>query len=253
MVKRVLIFVFLAVPVLLWSQLETSADWKRQVYEKEYTFGIFGHTMGYGGNFRYQKFRDGYNKHGLEFELTKIRHPKEVKLTADRSSVAARGYVYDRLNAFYALRVGYIHEHILFDKTDQGTVSMSLIFSGGLSLGLLKPVYVIVRNQENSNFTTYVAERYNHNTHLSSTIYGEAGFFKGFWETKLHPGLYAKAGANFDYNLLDKKVTSLEGGIVLDVYYKEVPIFYEGPADQKLNMQAFVQLYLAFNFGYRKN
>ncbi len=240
-------------PLAMMAQLETSADCKRQRYDREYTFGLVGHTMGFGIDFRYLKYKDAFHKRGLEIELSKIRHPKEVTRSADRSYSNARGYVFDRVNSFYTLRAGYIYENILFDKTDQGTVSISLMLSGGISLGLLKPIYVLVPENENSNISPLLAERYNHQEHSGSTIYGEANFFKGIGETKLHPGVYVKTGANFNYQLLEKKVTSLEAGVVYDFFYKEVPIFYEDPTGEDINLQGFLQMYIAFNFGYRKN
>lgn len=253
MIKKLLISILVLAPMLLLAQLETSADWKRQIYDREYTFGLVGHTMGYGIDFRYLKFQDAFNKRGLEFEFTKLRHPKENTRSPDRSFSNAKGYVFDRENSFFTLRGGYIYEKILFDKTDQGTVAISYILSGGISLGLLKPIYVEVPEDENSTFSPRKIERYNHQKHLGSTIYGEASFFNGITETKLHPGIYVKAGSIFNYQLLEKKVTSLEAGIVYDLFYKEVPIFYEDPNGEDVNLQGFFQMYLAFNFGYRKN
>lgn len=251
--KSLLILFLALLPIAIRAQLETSADWKRQVYDREYTFGISGHTMGYGANFRYLKFDGAFHKKGLEIELSKLRHPKEVTSTANRSYSNARGYVFDRENSFFSLRGGYIYENILFDKTDQGTVSISLILSGGLSLGLVKPIYVQILANENSNTGPIVAERYNHQKHTGSTILGEANFFKGIGETKLHPGAFVKVGSNFNYQLLERKVTSLEAGVIYDFFYKEVPIFYEDPNGEDINLQGFLQFYIAFNFGYRKN
>lgn len=233
------------------AQLETSADYKRQVYDREYTFGIIGHTRGYAINGRYMKFVNGYKKHGLEIDLTKLRHPKEVS-SSDQSYSGTRSYVFNRWNSFYSLRTGYAVENILFDKTDQGTVSISLITSGGLSLGLLKPVYVLVA-ESGSGVSGLTTKRYNPSDPDGSTIYGEANFFKGIGETKLYPGIYAKVGANFDYQLIEKKVTSLEVGLIYDYFFREVPIFQEMKGGNDINWAGFFQMYVAFNFGYRKN
>lgn len=239
--------------MLMIAQIETSADWKRQRYDREYTFGLVGHTRGYGVDFRYLKFTDAFNKKGLEFEFTKLRHPKEVSKSPDQSTGNAKGFVYGRENTFFSLRTGYLYERILFDKTDQGTVSISLMLSGGLSLGLLKPIYVEVPEEEGTTFSPKKIERYDHNELLGSTILGEAGFFHGIGNTKLHPGIFVKVGTNFNYQLLERKVTSLEAGIVYDLFYREVPIFYENSSGEDVNLQGFFQMYLAFNFGYRKN
>lgn len=231
------------------AQLETSADFKRQVYKKEVTFGISGHSRGYAINTRIQKFIDGYNKHGMEIELTKLRHPKEVKTPNTQTYNASRGFVYNRINSFYSLRAGYIREKILFDKTDKGTVSISLITSGGLSLGLLKPVYVVVGG---GNELTEIV-RYNPSDPLQSNVQGEANFFRGVGETKLYPGVYLKMGMNFDYQLVEKKVTAIEAGIIYDYFVREVPIFYERDGGEDINWAGFFQFYVAFNLGYRKN
>ena len=233
----------------LMAQLSTDADFKRQVYDREYTMGLSFHSRGYALNGRYLKYLDGFNKHGLEIDLTKLRHPKETH----QNFVAAtgvRGFVYGRVNSFYALRAGYAREKILFDKTDQGSVSIAWNYSGGLSLGLLKPVYVMVPRGGDYN-NTLEPVRYDPEEH--DLVVGEANYFKGIGGTKLRPGIYAKTGFIFDYDLLDKKVTAIEGGFIFDYYFAKVPIFYFQQGDKDQNLSGFYQLYVTFNFGYKKN
>ncbi len=233
------------------AQLSTDADWKRQVYETEFSFGLQGHTSGYAVNFRAQKFVDGFNKRGLEIELSKIKHPKEVSSASSRSQTRARGYVFGRKNSLFTLRAGLQNEKIVFDKTDRGTVSINWLYSGGLSLGLLKPIYVQLDSQPSGG--EILVERYNHVKHLSSTIIGEANFFNGIGETKIWPGLYLKSGFSFDYNDSDARLSTIELGAIWDLFFKEVPIFYEDAATGDINKMAFFQLYISINFGYRKN
>ncbi len=248
--KGILIAVLILGSLTTYGQLETSADFRRQVYDREYTLGLIGHSRGYAVNGRYLKFMDGFNKQGLEIDIAKLRHPKEVRVSNQAFYGSSRGYVYNRINSFYTLRGGYIRESVLYDKTDQGTVSIALITSGGLSLGLLKPVYVLIHGMEGrANLETV---RYNPIEHNAS-ITGEANFFKGIGETKLRPGLYIKAGFNFDYQLIEKKVTALEVGVAYDYFIAEVPIFYEEPGGEDVNWGGFFQMYVALNLGYRKN
>lgn len=252
MVKRLLIGILSVFSFGALAQLETSADFRRQVFKKETTFGISGHSRGYGINARFMKFADGYTKRGLEVELTKLRHPKEVKTPNNQSYGTSRGFVYNRINTFFSLRGGYIREKILFDKTDKGTVSISLVTSGGLSLGLLKPVYVVITT-ETTPISRNEIVRYNPSDPLQSNVQGEANFFKGTGETQFYPGLYGKLGFNFDYKVSEKKVTALEAGIIYDYYFREVPIFYERDGGEDINWAGFFQFYVAFNFGFRKN
>ncbi|MGB0175760.1 MAG: hypothetical protein ACPF9D_01250 [Owenweeksia sp.] len=252
MTKKLLILLLTGFGFQAFAQLETAADFKRQVYDREYTLGIIGHSRGYAINGRYLKFMDGFNKQGVEIDMTKLRHPKEVR-TPNQFATGSRGYVFGRTNSFYSIRVGYARENTLYDKTDQGTVSIALNYSGGASLGLLKPIYLqVYEDTPLSPLDQIVTVRYNPREHNVSNIYGEANFFKGFGEMSLKPGVYAKLGVTFDFDLLDRKVTSLEVGTVYDLFFTEVPIFYEEDGTD-INEVGFFQLYLAINFGYKKN
>ncbi len=249
--NTLLIIGFLLIAVTpVYAQLNTSADFKRSVYDREYTVGLSGHSKGYTINGRYLKYTDGYTKRGFELDLAKLRHPKEVRSPA--FSQNSRGFVFGRTNSFYTIRAGYIQEKILFDKTDQGTVSISLITSGGLSLGLLKPVYLVGFKQDEQGSQVPANIRYNRLGLESSNFGGEANWFTGILETKLRPGIYGKVGTAFDYDFLDDKVTSLETGIIYDFFFADVPIFLESNGSD-VNIPGFFQVYIQFNFGYKKN
>ncbi len=253
MTRKLIILLLTGFSFQMYAQLETMADFKRQVYDREYTLGVIGHSRGYALNGRYLKYMDGFNKHGLEIDMTKLRHPKEVR-TPNQFFSNSRGYVYGRENSLYSIRAGYIHERIIYDKTDQGTVSIALTYSGGFSAGLLKPIYLQVFEETSpgSPISILTTVRYNPEEHNVSNIYGEANFFKGFGEMSLKPGIYGKLGVTFDFDLLDRKVTSLEVGTIYDLFFTEVPIFYEEDGVD-INQVGFFQMYLAVNFGYKKN
>lgn len=235
---------------LVLAQNTTGVDYKRQVYDRAYTGGIVFHSRGYSLSGRYLKYIDGYNLQGLEIDLVKLRHPKEIIQSNDLYN-NTRGFVLGRINSFYTLRAGYVRKKILFDKTDRGSVSISWINSGGLSLGLLKPIYlqVVVATGENGQGGIRTIRYTGEVPPLD--IYGEANFFMGLDEIKLRPGIYYKTGFEFDYQLLDEKITSLEAGMIYDYFFSEVPIFYEEDGD--VNWSGFFQLYISFNFGYKKN
>lgn len=267
MCRPLLLILFLFISQLGMAQLETTADYRRQVFEKETTFGIIGHSRGYAVNARFMKFRDGFTKSGLEIDLVKLRHPKEVKSPLLGSGSNSRGFVFNRINSFYTIRTGYIYENVLFDKTDQGTIAITLVLSGGLTLGLVKPVYVQLPPEDAGvgQPSQIRNVRYNPLEHNQSEILGESNWFKGIWETKLKPGAYVKVGMNFDYQLIEKKVTALEAGVIFDYFFfpqlgvsgdkflSKVPIFYQAPVGDDINLTGFFQMYIAFNFGFRKN
>ncbi|MDZ7846215.1 MAG: hypothetical protein U5L96_05355 [Owenweeksia sp.] len=127
MLKKVLVISLLLTGWGLSAQLETSADFRRQVFDREYSFGIIGHTRGFAVNTRLLKFVDGFTKEGIEIDLVKLRHPKEVKTPNLGQARSSRGYVFNRVNSLFTIRTGYHYQKILFDKTDQGTVAITLV------------------------------------------------------------------------------------------------------------------------------
>jgi hypothetical protein len=241
----------LAVPA--FGQLETTADFRRQVFDEEYSVGITLHTRGYGVNFRRLSYRDGFNKLGLELELLNLRHPREIRFP--NAGVSGRGTVVNRLNSFYTLRVGYGRDKIFVDKTDRNSVSVSWITFGGLSLGLLKPVYIEVPVEDNFGFSNFtISERYDPEIHPAFGYTGSP-FFTGIFKTQLRPGIYIKNGFSFDYDFLDEKVAAIEVGAVVDwfptwfgAYETQVPILHD-----TRNYSVFFQFYVTINFGKKWN
>jgi hypothetical protein len=249
-------YVWMGLVMSCWvaqAQLTTDADFKRTVYTDDYSIGIMLHSKGYGANFRRLYYMDGFNKQGWEIDLVNIRHEKEVNIYNPFDN-SARGFVFGKINSFYSLRSGYVRDFILVDKTDQGTVALDLILSGGLSLGLVKPVYLEIYEAVGNGSFILVTERYDPDIHNFIDIYGRASFFTGFNEIQFHPGVYLKAGVSFDFNLFDDRLTTLETGVVADYFPEEVPIMYTGSGSDGLeNHNLFVQLYLTVNFGKKWN
>lgn len=252
MAKIVTFLLLLFFPALLFGQLDTDADWKRQVYDHEITGGIMLHNRGYGINIRYLKYKDGFSKFGFEYDLVSIRHPKEQKISTNNLT---RGYVYGKLNGLFSLRVGYGRDKILIDKTDQGSISISWATFGGASFGLLKPVYLEVFVENVQGLDVLSTERYDPLLHDFSRIYGQAPFFQGIEKTSLRMGLYLKSGFVFDYNWRDESITALEIGAVVDYFPQlglysdeKVPIMYEAQ-----NYNLWLQFYLTINFGKKWN
>jgi hypothetical protein len=249
MKKLLFIVGLLCFSVAAQAQLETGADFRRQVYDHERSFGIMFHSRGYAANFRRLYYKDGFVKLGYELELGNLRHPSEVKVP--NLGMAARGWVFNKINSLYTLRAGYGREKIFVDKTDRGSLSISWVTFSGLSLGILKPIYLEVP-VEGSNFFTN--ERYDPAIH-SVGIQGQSPFFVGIEHSQIRPGLYFKNGFSFDYDFLDEKVTALEVGVMFDyfpswfgTYESSVPIMYE-----HRNLNFFFQFYLTFNFGKKWN
>jgi hypothetical protein len=225
------------------ENLETT----RYVYKKEWSGGFSLSNRGFGGITRYSIFPSNFIKTQFEAEVVKLRHPKEVKIVNPYYS-NAKSYVYGKENSFFTLRTGLGSQFLIFDKAPKEGVEISLVTMGGISWGLLKPVYLeIIQDNVDPNQPDIVSERFDKNQHNITNILGYSGFNKGLNELSVVPGLYIKSGLSFDWSVKDDKVLSLEAGAVVDYFAKPIPIMAE--FDQIKNDRLFLSLYATILFG----
>lgn len=238
----------------LMAQYETEQDVARFVYRDQYSIGVMLHTGSIwpGVNFRRLYWADGFRKWGYEIDYTAYRHPREIKFPAQSFLGSSRSFTYGKINDFFAFRGGYGRERVLYDKRDQGSISISLETFGGVSLGFLKPIYVETRRTSDDGAYIEQTERYDPDIHDNVTIFGEAPYFTGFNETQLRPGVYGKVGVSFDYNFLDQRITSMEVGTIFD-FYPDWSNLTSGEGVPVLarvdNPTLWWQIYVSFNFG----
>ena len=79
---------------------------------------------------------------------------------------------------------------------------------------------------------------------IPQDIYGKASFTKGLNETKIMPGLYAKAGFNFEYSKEDKIIHAIEIGGQINAFPKKIPIMAVSD-----NKSIFFSLFVSYRFG----
>jgi hypothetical protein len=210
------------------------------------------HTSGFGFGYRNGTHITGYKKRMFEFEITGMKNPKEIRVSSLYPSVQGypdpKSYIYGKENAFFILRGGIGKQKIINSKPYWGGVELRYFYYGGLSLGILKPIYLYIYDLQDTLGNPISIQRYNPAIHTADNIYGRAPFFEGFNKISLMPGIYFKTGLNFEYGASDKTLKAIEAGIAVDIYTKDVPIMaYTN------NKNYFVSLYLSFHLGSRGN
>lgn len=252
MVKLVIFILLLSPIISVYSQQITVSDSlssdAKILFRKEQSGFVMLHSGGLGCGYRLGKKLTGYKKRMLEFELTGLKHPKETK-TYNQYFQNTKSYVYGKLNSFYLIHAGWGRQKIINSKPYWGGIELRFFYSGGASIGLLKPVYLYVLH-ETSDPTLFIKslERYDPEKHYAENIFGRAPFHYGIGKTKLVPGIYAKAGLNFEYGAFDESIKALEAGIFVDAFMKPIPMMA-----YNTNKSVFLSLYLAFHFGSRSN
>jgi len=242
--KKLIIYVMLLALTapLLYGQGEID-DQAGMLFQDESSFGVFLNSNGFGVNYRYGFWRNARNQFILDGDLTYVKHPKEVKVQAPYS-YNTRRYVFGKQNLFWEIKglAGWQRE--LYRKHDRTGIAVRMFYSGGLSLGFLKPIYYqIYTISPIGEAESYEYLKFDPAIH-QNLIGGRGPFFMGFDELGLVPGLTAKAGMSFEYSERNVVIHALEAGIGITAYPRKIPIM----ATEKNNF-LFFNLSVGYRFG----
>lgn len=222
-----ILFISLLVTSLSIAQEEDKGEAK-MLYKKVIYGGVNIATNGWGITLNYGWQKNYKYRHVVGFTASNIKHEKEVKSFSPYYE-DAKGFFYGKLNSLISFRPHFGGQAIMFNRLREKGVEISFMWSAGLSLTLVKPVYLEVRKFEGA-IQVLRKERYDPAIHNRENIYGRAGWFNGFGESKFNPGLFAKAGFFFDFASNHSKVFGLEFGAALDAYLLKVDVMHASPS-----------------------
>ena len=220
------------------------------VYNKHSIFGIQARTNGYGLFYELGRMKTNRKTNTYRIDITEIKHPKETKVSrADVSNpFFGNPFVFGKINNFYQVTLGFGQQHILGQKGNKNGVAVTVIYNGGLSIGLLRPYYLEVQDPSAVDGTRILKYSKEDSTlFVSNAILGSAGIGKGWGEMKFKPGAFAKTALRFDYGRYNEMVSAVEVGLSAEFYASKIPIMV-GQKDKNL----FFQAYVAIVFGRRK-
>ncbi len=205
------------------------------------------HNAGWQISSKFGIEKTGKNIRIYEFDLSRIKSPREYKY-ANPGIPNPKPYVYGKQYDFFAARFGSGIQRLIFDKSQVNGVEIRYQASGGLSLGLLKPVYLdILYATSGPNPQLYtLSEKYDPTRHYPDNIYGGSGFFTGIDELIIRPGVYGKFALLFEWAKYQEDISYLEAGITIDAFPKEMPLM----ANQ-YNSNVFISFYIGFQLGQR--
>lgn len=236
------------------------------IYNQELSFDfrlITPRSFALGVNIGQLRSYDRTTFYNIEFG--DIRHPQEYRQSFDfqfgPSNRVSRAFVYGKQNSAFVLRAGYGEKRYFSEKAKNRGLAVGVTYQVGANLGLIKPYYLeLLRSRDPSSGgnTQFIVteERYsadNDNIFLDlSRVIGAASFSKGLDGLTVMPGLHAKAAAHFDWGAFDELVKAIEAGIMVDVFFKDVPIMVESSTVPHLeNSPVLINLYLNLQLGKR--
>lgn len=230
------------------NQLMKQAEEGVLIYSKQSIFGLQFRTNGYGLFYELGRLKTNRKTNIYRIDITEIKHSKEEKTQSGGNGFVFFGnpFIYGKINNFYQVTLGFGQQYILGQKGNKNGVAVSAVYNGGLAIGLLRPYYIEVEDQNGQNKTI----KYEDDKDLflnKQVIIGGGGLGKGWGEMKFKPGAFLKAAIRFDYGRFNETVSGIEVGISGEFYGDKIPIL----AEQK-DKQFFLQGYISILFGRRK-
>lgn len=211
---------------------------------KEVWGGVSLHSQGVGLNITSAKFKTFKTKRLFNIDLLGIKHEKEYKIFGSLDENAKR-YVFGKLNSLYALRVGYGHRKVIYEKFRHKGIQIARNWSFGPSIGLTKPVYLeVFKIDQSGNVVGVATEKYNPEKHNIYNIYGRGPWSSGLIESRLYAGLYFKVGLEFEYGTEREVINALELGFAIDAYSQKITIMTD--IDSK---RLYPSVYMNFSIG----
>lgn len=225
------------------------------LYNTEKAGDIQLHTNGFALAYVVGDIRKYYLTRYRYFGIGLIKHPREYRQAVNFQSgnlilKTSSAFAYGKQNNFIVGRMGIGEKRYFSEKAKRKGVAVGISYEGGFSLGILKPYYLELNRLEPSGGSVVVTEKYSEeNADLfldASRIQGAASFFKGIDEISILPGVHGKFGAHFSLGAFERDVRALELGIMIDAYFKRVPIMII-----ENNQPIFLNLYATVQFGKR--
>ncbi|MCX6350728.1 MAG: hypothetical protein NTX03_02580, partial [Bacteroidetes bacterium] len=157
----------------------------------------------------------------------------------------SRSYVFGKLNNCYLLKGSFGGKSVLADKNNEKAIRISVNYTAGAVLCLLKPAYFEIAKDNNENTPQY--QKFNAVDDKQHTnIIGKAPIEIGITEMGGIMGLGGKTSLSFEMGKTPLNFYFIELGATIDAFPVAVPIFaYEN------NQRIFVNLFVAVGLGKR--
>ncbi len=228
------------------AQLEIESTEAETLLPQGIAGGIGIHNTGWYVGARYLLNKNGDTDWLMEFDFSRNKHPKEFR-NPNTAYINSRPFVFGKLNDYFNIRLGGGQIRTIYDRSEKNGVEVRWNYSGGLSVGLLKPVYLdFIYANPGDPGAEVRSERATFDKFFTGQIYGASDFSNGLNQIYLQPGAYLKTGLIFDFASFNDDIRYLECGVTVDAYAKPVEIMAI-----ESNSSIFVSFYVGLQFGGR--
>ena len=240
----------------------TQFDWKGIVYRKERAFEARLHTNGALIGMNFGEIITYYKTKYYHVSLGILKDPREKRQNRNLSFTfpdRSKAFAFGKQNSVINLRAGMGMKRCISEKARRKGIAIGCDYQIGPSLAILKPYYLellyiteddvgtIDRELRTERYTPENAEKFT----TFNEIFGGAGYFTGFNDLRVVPGLQMNLGLFFSMGAFDKYVKAIELGIMTDIYTKKLPIMIE--TEEISNKPYYINFYMKFLMGKRSN
>ena len=153
---------------------------------------------GWSGNVYFVKKKNHSLNRIWQIGASEIKHEKQAKQKGKSNPQFgnATPYVFGKINNLYTLQLGYCQERLLLPSVMEGNVSVSLRYSIGVSVAMLKPYYLKLIYIENiaGKDTSYLEEHFYSPTDSAKFLNPNAIFGSSKWPKSLNEIEYVPGG-----------------------------------------------------------
>ncbi len=230
------------------------------IYKSEWAFDARIHTNGMALALNFGDIKTYYKTRYYQFEIGYIKDSRERRQNNNFSlnlNQTSKSYAYGKRNSLFVLRAGFGEKRYLSEKEKKRGLAVGWNYEVGPSLALLKPYYLELiyplEGDPTGGMIELRSEKYkeeNAEVFLDENrIFGSTGFFNGFGELSVVPGVQAKAGLHFALGAFDKYVKAFEVGVMGDFFIKKIPVMVE--TRDISNKPYFINFYINIHLGKR--
>lgn len=253
----VTISLLLSLPIIAQTGFDNE-ELKGVVYSKEFTVDFRMHTNGYLAiALNKARIKTWYKTNYYQIEVGILKHPKESRNLNTKNQLIlgefqGGAYTFGKKNSMFLVRGGYGQKRYFSEKQNEKGLAIGISYMGGFTLGILKPYYLDLLVSEDGSSVEFVQTGYTEEYATEfldvNSIINSSGFRHGWAGLSVVPGAHAKVGVHLDWGAYDEFVKALEFGVMVDAFYKKVPLMVS-----ENNKIVFVNVYLAVQFGKRSN
>lgn len=181
------------------------------------------------------------------FWLGPMKDPREVKVV-NEALPGSRAFVIEKVSHNMSFRYQVGKSVSLGERNSRSNVGIRLNTSLQLPLNYSWPLYVWMYKP--APFTDgYTAVAYDPSIHDVGLVGGNAGYWLGFSDGKLTPGLGASVGIQAEWGSYRNVSNSLSMGISADRFVGALPFWHRA----EMNRNFFPSVFVTFVVGFESN